>query len=287
MRKLIKGLREFQSTYFQENRTLFEQLGHGQTPRVLFITCSDSRIDPNLILQAEPGELFVIRNAGNLVPPYGAANGGEGASIEYAIEALNITQVIICGHNHCGAMKGLLKLNELQEKLPLVYDWLKHTEATRRLLKENYGDYEGEELLDIAIAENVLTQLENLKTYPVVRSRLHQGTLHLYGWIYEIESGEILAYNPLTHAFEPPQSQLYPEDESYEQEVRPGTFVRTSAPPITAPATGTSALPPVSQTSSRIVAASPAASVPATTAGGWLSPEQADRIYRGSSRARR
>jgi carbonic anhydrase len=281
MRKLIKGLREFQSTYFQEHRTLFEQLGHGQTPRVLFITCSDSRIDPNLILQAEPGELFVIRNAGNIVPPYGAANGGEGASIEYAIEALNIGQVIICGHNHCGAMKGLLKLNQLQENLPLVYDWLKHTDATRRLLKDNYGDYEGEELLDIAIAENVLTQIENLKTYPVVRSRLHQGRLHLYGWIYEIESGEILAYNPLTHTFEPPQSQLYPEDESYEQEVRPGTFVRTTAPPIAS-----------SSEAARATASSPTgrtAPVPAAipTAGGWLSPEQADRIYRGSSRTRR
>jgi carbonic anhydrase len=268
MRKLIRGIREFQSTYYQENRDLFEQLGEGQEPRVLFIACSDSRIDPNLIVQAGPGELFVVRNAGNIVPPYGAANGGEGASIEYALQALNIDQIIVCGHNHCGAMKGLLKLNSLQENLPLVYDWLKHTEATRRLVQDNYGDLKGEELLDITIAENVLTQIDNLKTYPAVRSRLQQGVLHIYGWIYEIETGEVQAYNPLTSQFEPPQSQIYPEDEGYGLEVQPGKFVRTSAPPVV----------PEPQPSP-----TPIASKAASMSAPWLSPEQADRIYRGTA----
>jgi carbonic anhydrase len=264
MRALIKGIHEFQSTYYQENRDLFEQLGHGQTPRVLFITCSDSRIDPNLIVQAGPGELFVIRNAGNIVPPFGAANGGEGASIEYALQALNIEQIIVCGHNHCGAMKGLLKLNQLQENLPLVYDWLQHTEATRRLIQDNYADYEGEELLDAAIAENILTQIDNLKTYPAVRSRIAQGKLHIYGWLYEIESGEVKAYNPLTREFEAPQSQIYPEDERDNTEVQPGKFVRTSAPPV-------------------VAEAAPKAPAPHGINGAmpWLSAEQADRIYRG------
>ncbi|MFM7477512.1 MAG: carbonic anhydrase, partial [Microcystis aeruginosa] len=105
MKKLLEGLEKFQSGYFDEHRQLFEELSHGQKPRILFITCSDSRIDPNLITQAEVGELFVIRNAGNIIPPYGATNGGEAASIEYAINALGIEQVIICGHSHCGAMK--------------------------------------------------------------------------------------------------------------------------------------------------------------------------------------
>jgi carbonic anhydrase len=276
MRNLLKGIREFQSTYYQENRDLFEQLGQGQSPGVLFIACSDSRIDPNLIVQAEPGELFVIRNAGNLVPPYGAANGGEGASIEYALQALNIEQIIICGHNHCGAMKGLLKLNQLQEDMPLVYDWLKHTEATRRLLKDNYSEYEGEALLDIAIAENVLTQIENLKTYPSVRSRLQQGKLYIYGWLYEIESGEVQAFNPLTQQFEHPQSQIYPEDESYGLEVQPGKFVMTSAPPVVH-----AAAKPVAPLPARSATAS---SATATTS--WLSPQQADRIYRGTANRR-
>lgn len=271
MKKLIRGLREFQSTYFVENQELFEQLAQGQHPRVLFITCSDSRIVPSLILQSDPGDIFVIRNAGNIVPPFGAANGGEGASIEYAIHALNIDQIIVCGHNHCGAMKGLLKLNQLQEDMPLVYDWLKHAEATRRLIKENYGHYEGEELLDITIAENVLTQIENLKTYPVVRSRIHQGKLHIYGWVYEIESGEILAYNPQTNDFEAPQSLLYPED-TETQEVSPGKFVKTSAPPVATSQNGSA---------SQSTYSNPGNLSP-TGSATWLSPDQADRIYRGS-----
>lgn len=262
MKKLIQGLREFQSNYFVSNQELFEQLGQGQSPAVLFITCSDSRIVPSLMVNADPGDLFVIRNAGNIVPPFGAANGGEGASIEYAIHALNITQIIICGHNHCGAMKGLLKLNALQEDMPLVYDWLKHTDATRRLLKENYSNYEGEELLDIAVAENILTQMENLRTYPVVRSRMHQGTLNIYGWIYEIETGEILAYNPATNSFAAPQSILYPDDKS---EIQPGKFVKTDAPPV-------------KSTDQKPKEMSYADSIGAT----WVSPAQADRIFRGS-----
>jgi len=215
MKKLIEGLQQFHAGYFSSHRDLFEELSHGQHPRILFITCSDSRIDPNLITQAQVGDLFVIRNAGNIIPPYGAANGGEGAAMEYALTALGIDQVIVCGHSHCGAIKGLLHLNSLQEKLPLVYDWLKHAEATRRLMVDNYGHLEGEELIEMAVAENVLTQLENLQTYPVIHSRLHQGTLALHGWIYSIERGEVLAYDGVLHEFVPPQSRLPSPEPEY------------------------------------------------------------------------
>lgn len=201
MKKLIDGLHRFQAGYFESHKELFEELSHGQHPRVLFITCSDSRIDPNLITQASIGELFVIRNAGNIIPPFGATNGGEGAAVEYAIAALDIEQVIVCGHSHCGAMKGLLKMSSLEDKMPLVYEWLKQAEATRRLIRENYSHIEGEELLQITVAENVLTQLENLATYPVIRSRLHQGRLSLHGWIYSIEEGDVLSYDPEVHDF--------------------------------------------------------------------------------------
>ena len=208
MKKLIRGLHEFQTSYFRTHQELFEQLAHGQKPRVLFITCSDSRIDPNLITQAQLGDLFVIRNAGNIIPPFGAANGGEGAAVEYAVHALGIQQIIVCGHSHCGAMKGLLQLGKLAEEMPLVYDWLKHAEATRRLVKENYPDRQGEELLETAVAENVLTQLENLRTYPVVRSKIHQGQMSLYGWIYNIETGEALVYDPDRHEYVAPYSPI-------------------------------------------------------------------------------
>jgi carbonic anhydrase len=212
MKKLIKGLREFKTSYFPTHQELFEQLSQGQKPRVLFITCSDSRVDPNLITQAQLGELFVIRNAGNIIPPFGATNGGEGATIEYAVQALDIRQIIICGHSHCGAMKGLMKLHSLQKEMPLVHDWLKYAEATRRLVNDHYSQYEGEELLEITIAENVLTQIENLRTYPVIHSKLYQGKLSIYAWIYHIETGEILAYDPQNHAYVSPQSQISEAD---------------------------------------------------------------------------
>ncbi|MGF1539533.1 MAG: carbonic anhydrase [Pleurocapsa sp.] len=214
MKKLIRGLDEFRKNYVQTHQQLLEQLSHGQKPRVLFITCSDSRVAPNLITNTDVGELFIIRNAGNIVPPFGAANGGEGGTIEYAITALGIEQIIICGHSHCGAMKGLLKLNKLQEDMPLVYDWLKHAESTRRLVLENYPHQSGEELIETLVAENVLIQIENLKTYPMVRAKMHQGKLRIYGWIYEIETGEVLVYDAKTHTYLPSQSGLFDEDDT-------------------------------------------------------------------------
>ncbi len=208
MKKLIRGLGEFKNSYFSAHQDLFIELTQEQKPRVLFITCSDSRIVPNLITQAEIGELFIIRNAGNIIPPFGAANGGEGATVEYAVHSLGIEQIVVCGHSHCGAISGLLKLNDLQEDMPLMHNWLKHTEATRRLIKENYSHLQGEELLEIAIAENVLTQIENLKTYPVVHSKLYQGKLKIYGWIYNLTTGEVMAYDSNSHNYVQPQAQV-------------------------------------------------------------------------------
>ena len=213
---------------------------------------------PHLITQSGVGDLFIIRNAGNLVPPFGSANGGEGAAIEYAIHALGIEQVIICGHSNCGAMKGLLKLEKLRLEMPLVYEWLQHAEATRRLIQENYSDVKGKELLTITMAENVETQIENLKTYPVVRSKLHQNKMSIYGWIYDIETGEILSYNPNTDDFEPPQSIL---SNSVNE-----SFVSTSAPPIADSQQHDSM---TKQNSGDLPV--------------WLSQSQAERIYRGSA----
>lgn len=230
MKKLIRGLDKFRQTYVSSHQELLEQLSHGQNPRVLFIACSDSRVDPNLITNTDIGELFVIRNAGNIIPPYGAANGGEGGTIEYAISALGIEQVVICGHSNCGAMKGLLKLNKLQKDMPLVYDWLKHAESTRRLVMENYPHYEGKDLMEVLVAENVLIQIENLKTYPIVRARLHQGRLKIYPWIYNIETGNVLAYDARTHTYIPPEGQLLDEDDTVRSFVACGD--RSSLVPI-------------------------------------------------------
>jgi carbonic anhydrase len=293
MRKLISGLQKFRTSYVSTHRDLLEQLAQGQKPKVLFITCSDSRIDPNLLTDTDLGDLFVIRNAGNIIPPYGATNGGEGATVEYAVHALGIEQIVVCGHSHCGAMKGLLQVGELEQTMPLVYDWLKYSEATRRLVLENYYDRSKEELLEIMVAENVLTQIENLETYPVVRAKLFGGALKIYAWIYLIETGEVLAYDPETHAYLPPQMML-----SEDVGAVSGAYVNDKVPPIacTRPWSDEPAeVPPIpfSVISTKpdhngAVAASNGATDSAQRSPAedfpnlWLTPEQADRIYRGS-----
>lgn len=194
--RILDGLNHFQDHYFKDHQEMFERLCQGQTPDILFITCSDSRIDPNLLTHTQPGELFIIRNLGNIIPPHGTLNSSEGAGIEYAVESLNIKEIIVCGHSHCGSMKGLLQLSQLSENMPLVYDWLKHhAESTRRIIRENYTTQDSEELLQIAIQTNVLSQIENLETYPSIRAKLHAGKLSLHAWVYEIETGHIFAYD--------------------------------------------------------------------------------------------
>lgn len=212
MRKLIKGLHEFQCNYFSSHRELFERLSEGQHPRILFITCCDSRIDPNLITQTQPGELFILRNPGNIIPPYGATKGGEGAAIEYALEALDIKQIVVCGHSHCGAIEGLLA-GDLKAQMPLVYDWLKYAEATKRIIKENYPNVEGENLLNLAIEENVLVQIENLRSYPSVAAKLYSGQLNIHAWVYKIETGGVVVYS----AERCPIQVKHDEEEDFEE----------------------------------------------------------------------
>ncbi len=202
MEKLIRGIHDFQTTHFNEQQAFYSQLAKGQSPETLLITCSDSRIMPEQLTQATPGELFVLRNAGNIVPPYGASSGGEGATIEFAVAALKVSHIIVMGHSHCGAMKGLLNPADIAP-LPLVAAWLKHAEATRQVVAENYQDCTGDDLLNAAIKENVLVQLNNLRTYPAVAARLTTGAVQLHAWIYEIEHGKILAFDPEKLYFAP------------------------------------------------------------------------------------
>lgn len=196
MEKLITGLHHFQSRIFDSHRELFGRLSQGQNPEALFITCSDSRINPNLITQTEPGDLFILRNAGNIVPPFGAANGGEAGTIEFAVAALGVKDIIVCGHSLCGAMKGLLHPENLSG-LPSVASWLNHAQATAWIMKENYSDQglTEDQLLSITIQENVLAQIDNLKTHPAIAARLARGAINLHAWTYKIETGDIFSYN--------------------------------------------------------------------------------------------
>jgi len=131
MEKVLKGLVTFQKMVFAKKKKLFASLSKQQKPSVLFVTCSDSRIDPSLLTQTDPGDLFILRNAGNLIPTYGAAIGGSTATIEYGVSVLQVKDIIVCGHTDCGAMQGLLNPEKLRE-LPAVKAWLQHAETTIR-----------------------------------------------------------------------------------------------------------------------------------------------------------
>jgi carbonic anhydrase len=213
MQKLIQGIHQFQKESFRPLRGLFEALARGQNPETLFITCSDSRIDPTLLTRAQPGDLFILRNAGNIIPPHGAGNGGEAATIEFAVAALGVKDIIVCGHSHCGAMHGLLHPEQVVE-LPAMASWLSHAEATRRIVQTNYSHLDGDRLLTATIEENVLVQLENLRTLPAVATRLERGDVLLHGWVYKIETGEVFAYDLASGQFVPLAEYKFPESEA-------------------------------------------------------------------------
>jgi carbonic anhydrase len=190
MKRLIDGALRFQGQVYQEHRDLFRELATGQQPEALLITCSDSRVAPDLIVQAKPGDLFICRNAGNIAPPYSDINGGVTATIEYAVAVLNVKHIIVCGHSDCGAMKALLHPEKLQG-LPSVKSWLHHASRAEVVVRENLPDLDDKARIDALIEENVLAQLDNLRTHPCVASRLKSGTISLHAWVYEIESGQI------------------------------------------------------------------------------------------------
>lgn len=201
MQRLVEGIHHFQKNIFRDQRQLFENLAKGQSPQTLFITCSDSRINPTLLTQTEPGELFILRTAGNIVPPYGAVWGGEAATIEYAVAVLKVRDIVVCGHSHCGAMAGLLNPASL-DGLTAVQALLRHAEATQRIVRENYQHItESEARLKVTVEENVLVQLENLRTHPSVAAALTRGDVKLHGWFYKFETGEVFAYDPAEQQF--------------------------------------------------------------------------------------
>jgi carbonic anhydrase len=206
MTRLIQGVLDFQRRIFGKKRDLFAQLGKGQKPLALFITCSDSRIIPDLLAQTQPGELFVLRNAGNIVPPHGAGSGAEAATIEYALTQLRVRDVILCGHSRCGAMYGLLEPEELA-KLPSVAGWL---EYAKEVLPQVPAGLAADQRLAMAIEKNVLVQLEHLKTHPAVKAALETRSLRLHGWVYHFEKGQVDVYNPVSGRFVPLNEQVRP-----------------------------------------------------------------------------
>ncbi len=176
------GIRKFRNEVYPAHESLFHELGHGQQPEVLLITCSDSRIDPALVTQTLPGDLFVIRNAGNLVGKYDTAGDAQAGTIEYAVKALGIKHIVVCGHSHCGAMAAVLDPDSVTE-LPAVAAWLSKAGPSR--ISDDSPS------IDDQVCSNVAEQLENLRTHPSVKQAEADGTLKLHGWTYDFVSGTI------------------------------------------------------------------------------------------------
>jgi len=198
MQQLVQGIHHFQDVGFAERSELFSKLKDGQQPEALLITCADSRIVPSLITNSEPGQLFVVRNVGNMVPCHNSNNTCVASAVEYGVKALGIEDLIVCGHTSCGAMKALLTPPDPQKptETPCVAHWLRHADATLEIVREHYQHLEGKELVNAAAQENVLVQLENLRTMPIVASRLASGKLRLHGWMFHIDTGEVHFYDP-------------------------------------------------------------------------------------------
>jgi carbonic anhydrase len=205
MEKVISGIVRFQQSAFEQRKTLFADLANGQSPEVLFMTCADSRIDPNLVTQTEPGDLFIIRNAGNIVPPHAKVAGGVTASIEFAVAVLGVKDIIVCGHTDCGAMKGAINPSALQD-LPHVHNWIDHSRAAVEIVKAKHGHATLDDL-DAVTEQNVLVQLQHLRTHPAVAARMATGDLGLHGWVYDIETGAVSCYDEAQHAFIPLQER--------------------------------------------------------------------------------
>jgi carbonic anhydrase len=192
--KLLGGISRFQKQIYPEHQDLFESLAYAQRPEALFITCADSRIDPCLLTQTKPGQLFICRVIGNIVPPYPDLIGGVSATIEYAVGVLRVPEVIICGHTDCGVMRGALQPQNFTE-YPSVERWLGYANVYQR------DESPTPEYLLTLSERNVVTQLRNLATHPAVAARLADGSLTLHGWVYHIGSGAVTVYEEQKGAF--------------------------------------------------------------------------------------
>jgi carbonic anhydrase len=199
MQRLLKGLEKFVTTVHSTELALYEQLAAGQNPNVYFVACADSRVQPTSITQAHPGQLFVSRNAGNIVPPQGVP-GGEAATLQYAVEVLGVQHIVICGHSDCGAVKAVL--NRPPASLSAINAWIDFSAAVVDLVNQSELQTEADRLR-YAIECNVLIQLKNVQTYDFVQKAVSDGKLFLHGWVFDIPSGDVLGWHSSSHSFEP------------------------------------------------------------------------------------
>jgi carbonic anhydrase len=198
MQKLIAGIVDFRRNTQESYREMFGRLATGQFPDSLFIACSDSRVVPNTFASTDPGDLFVVRNVGNLVPPcdpagHSSADESEAAAIEFAIQNLSVKNIIVCGHSECGAM-GAIVSGRKNVKLPNLRSWLRHGELALTLLREGKAPDPSLKEANQLSQLNVLLQIENIKSYPIVQKRIDDGTLGVHAWWFDIAKADVYAY---------------------------------------------------------------------------------------------
>lgn len=204
LRKLISGFRRFQKNYFKSDDALYEELSKGQRPKVLVVGCSDSRVDPAIITDCRPGDLFVVRNVANLIPPYepDTRYHGVSAAIEYAICFLNVEHVIVLGHSHCGGIDALMQCSDDNVVGEFIGRWVAISRPARDAVQRDLK-HKPRELQRKACEEaSILISLENLLSFPWVAQRVNEGKLALHGWYFDLEAGQLLGYHPDTGAFE-------------------------------------------------------------------------------------
>ena len=209
MEHIIDGVLRFQREVHPNQEALFHSLALAQKPSAMFIGCADSRIVPELLTGQGPGELFVVRNAGNIVPPHSPEPGGVTASIEYAVAVLGIPDIVICGHSGCGAMTAILRGAERLEELPAVARWLHYADHARDAVAREFAHDQSDDpvlearKLNALVHENVLAQLDNILTHPKVAAAVARKQLRLHGWVYDIGSGRVDTYDARVRKFVP------------------------------------------------------------------------------------
>jgi carbonic anhydrase len=201
MKRLLDGYAKFRREIFPQWKDRFHLLAELQKPDVLFITCADSRVVPTMICQTEPGDMFLCRTVGNVVPPHAYMPGGVSATVEYAVEVLNVGHIIVCGHSDCGAVKAMFDQRDLT-RLPLTAKWLGLLEPAWKYLDPACGS-DGTSLYKGLIYGNVVAQLEHLRTHPEVARRVAEGNLKLHGWFYDILTGQVEEYDASQRRFIP------------------------------------------------------------------------------------
>lgn len=204
MDALIDGFRRFRSTTFEQNRSVYEALAQRQSPKVLLIGCSDSRVDPAIIFDAQPGEMFVLRNVANLIPPYEPDDGhhGTSAAVEFAVRGLEVEHIIVLGHARCGGVRALVE-GKATEDFDFVKGWMRIARSARdRAMALTLSSGQPvEAALRMCERETVAISLANLMTFPWIRERVEQGSLMLHGWFYDMDGGRLSHLDPITNTF--------------------------------------------------------------------------------------